>query len=154
MQMNVIFEEYQLFSASISMLPSLYYGTIFPTNYYYNMKSLLLILSLFLLNVSAQVFTKLSETKGEAKDKTYDVLHYKIEISFDETKKMVIGTTTTTFVPYGVNFTAVEFDAEDMTFKSVTMGKKPLKYDSLAASIKIYLDKPYTFKDTVTVSID
>lgn len=102
----------------------------------------------------SQVFTKLSETNGEARDKTYDVLHYKIEISFDESKKMVIGKTTATFVPYQPNFSIVEFDAERMQFTSVKMGKKSLKFDSLAKTIRITLDKAYSYKDTLTVSME
>ena len=96
------------------------------------MKIFLLFSLVFLSSLSAQVFNTLSQINGEARDKSYDVLNYKIEISFDESKKMVIGKTTTTLIPFRSNFTSVEFDAEDMTFKSVTMGKKSLKYDSLA----------------------
>ncbi|MFZ4622197.1 MAG: hypothetical protein ACOYNS_16675, partial [Bacteroidota bacterium] len=95
------------------------------------MKNLLLFVLLFISVLSAQVFTKLTDTNGEARNKSYDVLHYKIEISFDEAKKMVIGRTTTTLVPYSTNLTAVEFDAEDISFSSVTLGKKSLKFDSL-----------------------
>ncbi|MDP1678313.1 MAG: M1 family aminopeptidase [Bacteroidota bacterium] len=102
---------------------------------------------------SAQVFTKLSGTNGEARDKSYDVLHYKIELSFDESKKMVIGKTTITFVPYLTKFRTVEFDAENMNFTSVSMKKKSLRFDSLAATIRITLDKEYSYNDTLTVTI-
>ncbi|MFA5835034.1 MAG: M1 family aminopeptidase [Bacteroidota bacterium] len=118
------------------------------------MKTLLLFFVLLAQVTTAQVFTKLTETNGEARSKTYDVVHYKIEIAFDESKKMVIGKTTTTFVPYASNFSSVEFDAEDITVKNVMMGKKSLKYDSLAKSIKISLEKSYSYKDTLIVSIE
>ena len=111
------------------------------------MKNLLLFFVLLFSYASAQVFTKLAETNGEARNKTYDVIHYKIEIAFDEAKKMVIGKTTTTFVPYASGFSSVEFDAEDITVKNVTMGKKSLKCDSLAKSIKISLDRAYSYKE-------
>lgn len=118
------------------------------------MKKLLFTIFLLVSSAFPQVFTKAAETNGEARDKTIDVLHYKIELSFDEAKKMVIGKTTATFVPYRSNITSVEFDAEDMNFKSVTMGKQSLKFDSLSSTIKIYLGKPYSYHDTVTVSIE
>ena len=118
------------------------------------MKNLLLLLCVIISFSFAQVFTKTSGTNGEARDKSYDVLHYKIELSFDESKKMIIGKTTTTFVPYLTNFRSVEFDAENMNFKSVSMGKKSLAFDSLSTSIRITLDKEYSYKDTLTITIE
>jgi aminopeptidase N len=118
------------------------------------MKILLLFVLFSFSILSAQVFTKLTDTNGEARNKSYDVLHYKIEISFNEAKKMVIGRTTTTLVPYSSNLTAVEFDAEDITFSSVKMGKKPLKFDSLATSVKIMLDRPYSYRETLSISME
>ena len=117
------------------------------------MKILITALVFVVSLASAQVFTKLSESNGEARDKSYDVVHYKIELEFDETNKAVIGTTHTTFVPYGTAFSSLEFDAEDMSFSSVKMGKKLLKFDSLAKSIRITLDREYSFIDTLTISI-
>ncbi len=118
------------------------------------MKKFLLFIFLFATAISAQVFTKLADTNGEARNKSYDVLHYKIEISFDESKKMVIGTTTTTLVPYSTNLNSIEFDAEDITFSTVKLGKKSLKFDSLATSVKITLDKPYSYKDTLSIMME
>jgi aminopeptidase N len=118
------------------------------------MKILLVLLITSWTIAFSQVFTKLTDTNGESRNRSYDVLHYRIELSFDEVKKMVIGRTTTTFVPFHSNFTAVEFDAENMNFHSVTMGKRTLKFDSLATTLKIHLDKPYSAKDTITVTID
>ncbi len=117
------------------------------------MKTFILFTLLFTSSLSAQVFTKLTDTNGEARNKSYDVLHYKIEISFNEAKKMVIGKTTTTLVPYSTNFNSIEFDAEDISFSSVTMGKKSLKFDSLATSVKISLDRSYSYRDTLTVTM-
>jgi aminopeptidase N len=97
---------------------------------------------------SAQVFTKLTDTNGEARNRSYDVLHYAIELSFDEARK------TATIVPFQRSFTMAEFDAENMHFRSVTMNRRPLRYDSLAATIKVYMDKPYSFTDTLSVTIE
>ena len=41
-----------------------------------------------------------------------------------------------------------------MNFKSVTMGTKGLKYDSLEKTIKVYLNKEYSYHDTLSVTIE
>ena len=51
------------------------------------------------LSFSQSVFP-LNNDNGEARDRTYHVLHYKIEVAFDESKKMLIGKVTTTLVPF------------------------------------------------------
>lgn len=115
------------------------------------MKSFLVLFVLMTSVSSAQIFA-VTNANGEARDKTIDVLHYKIELSFDESKKMIIGTTTITFVPFFPELRDAEFDAEDMSFSSVTMGKKSLTYDSLEKSIRVHLGRAYSFHDTVTLS--
>jgi aminopeptidase N len=91
---------------------------------------------------------------GEAPDRTYDVLHYRIEVSFDEPNKQVSGTVTTTLVPFPPSLTDIVFDAEDMRFTSVTLrGKKPLTFDVGKKTLTIHLDKTYSFCDTLAVSI-
>ncbi|MBS4028917.1 MAG: HEAT repeat domain-containing protein [Ignavibacteriales bacterium] len=92
--------------------------------------------------------------KGETRDRTYDVLHYKIEVSFDEPQKKVIGKVTTTLVPFLDNFTTIEFDAERLHIRKVTMGMKSLLFDSLTKTIRIHLDKSYSFNDTLVVSVE
>jgi len=118
------------------------------------MNKLFFLLSFFLSLSFAQVFNTVPEQNGEARNKSYDVLHYKIELSFDESKKMVIGKTTTTFVPYLAVLNSIEFDAENMSFTSVSMKKKTLAFDSLAKTIRIILDKNYSYKDTLTVTME
>src|SRR5712692_7431324 len=91
---------------------------------------------------------------GEARNRTYDVLHYKIEVSFDEQKKMVMGKVTTTLVPFLPDFKTIEFDAEGMEIHHVTLAGKDLKFDVQPKTLAIHLDKGYSFKDTLTVSIE
>ncbi len=105
------------------------------------------------LSISQSVFP-LNHDNGQARDQTYHVLHYKIEVAFDESKKMLFGKVTTTLVPFAAEFTSIEFDAENMNFKNVSLGKKALAFDSLAKTILIHLDKVYSFRDTLTVSIE
>ena len=92
--------------------------------------------------------------QGEAPNRTYDVLHYKIEVSFDEQKKMVMGKVTTTLVPFLPDFTTIEFDAEAMDIQHVWLGKKDLRFDVQPKTLAIHLDKGYSSRDTLTVSIE
>jgi len=91
--------------------------------------------------------------EGEGRNRTYDVVHYRIEVSFDESKKMVFGTTTTTLVPFLPGLATVDFDAEKMTVQSVTMKNLPLKFDVRPKTLAVHLDKPYSPRDTLTLSI-
>ena len=114
---------------------------------------LLLFFSAVSFSFSQSVFP-LNNESGEARDRTYHVIHYKIEVSFDESKKMLMGKVTTTLVPFMSEFTILEFDAENMDFKRVSLGKTMLPFDSLEKTIRIHLDKAYSFRDTLTVSIE
>jgi aminopeptidase N len=92
--------------------------------------------------------------QGEARNKTYHVLHYNIEVSFDEPKKTVFGKVTTTLVPLLPEIRSIAFDAEEMTFKKVMLGKKEEPFDVEPKSIVINLDKAYSFNDTLTFTIE
>jgi aminopeptidase N len=91
---------------------------------------------------------------GEARNKTYDVLHYRIEVSFDESKKMVIGKVTTTLVPYLPVFDVVDFDAEEMQIQRVQLRGNDLKFTEGPKNLLIHLDRTYSFRDTITVSVE
>ncbi|MGA7161852.1 MAG: M1 family aminopeptidase [Bacteroidota bacterium] len=116
-------------------------------------KFLLLFFSIVSVSFSQSLFP-VSDDNGEARNRAYHVLHYKIEVSFDESKKMVFGKVTTTLVPFTAEFTSLDFDAENMNFKNVSLGQTALPFDSLAKTIRIHLDKTYSFRDTLTVSIE
>ena len=107
-------------------------------------KFLLLFFSLVSFSFSQSLFP-VSDENGEARDRTYHVLHYKIEVSFDESKKMVFGKVTTTLVPFMAEFTSLEFDAENMNFKNVSLGKK-------GASVRfIGKNDPYSSRQNVFI---
>ncbi len=92
---------------------------------------------------------------GETPNRTYDVIHYKIEIKLDDTAKSVVGKVTTTFVPLSTALKTVVFDAGDMNIKSVKDEKgKELKFTSTSASVSIELDKPHSYRDTLQAAIE
>jgi aminopeptidase N len=91
---------------------------------------------------------------GEARSRTYDVLHYRIEVSFDEPNRKVIGRVTTSLVPFLQEFTSIAFDAEQMQIQRVTMGKKELRFEVEPKTLVIHLDRAYSLLDTLTVSVE
>ncbi len=91
---------------------------------------------------------------GEARSRTYDVLHYRIEVSFDEPNRKVLGRVTTSLVPFLQEFTSIAFDAEQMQIQKVTMGKKELRFEVEPKTLVIHLDRAYSLLDTLTVSVE
>jgi aminopeptidase N len=113
----------------------------------------LCILALPLLSRAQSVFPVRDE--GEARNRTFHVVHYKIEVSFDEQKKMVNGKAAITLVPFLSEFKNVELDAEQLDIHSVTVGAdKPVRYEVEPKMLVVHLDKPYSYGDTITVSIE
>src|SRR5262245_57069649 len=59
----------------------------------------------------------------------YDVQHYRIALSFDWSKKLVIGETTVRLRPFDSGFKEVELDAGDMNINDVKLDSGgPLKF--------------------------
>ena len=91
--------------------------------------------------------------EGEEPSRDYHVIHYRIEVSFDEAAKSVSGTTTTTLTPFLPGLTTIELDAEKLIVLSVTLGKTPLRFTVLPKKLAITLDRPHDPGDTLTVSV-
>jgi aminopeptidase N len=93
--------------------------------------------------------------EGEARDRFFDVLHYRIEVSLDEPRRMVVGKVTTTLVPFPAVLNSVEFDAEEMLISRVSLaGGRSLTYEVKPTSIVIRLDRSYSYRDTLAISIE
>ncbi len=90
--------------------------------------------------------------EGETRSRAYHVVHYRIEVSFDEAQRKVIGKVSTTLVPFLPALQHVVFDAEEMSIKSVTLRSgTPLTYTVGPKTLDIALDHPYSYRDTLTV---
>jgi aminopeptidase N len=91
--------------------------------------------------------------RGEARDRSYDVLHYRIEVSFDEPRRTVMGKVTTTLVPFQPEFRTLVFDAEEMQIQKVTTRSgSSLPFVQGPSTVTITLDRAYSMRDTVEVS--
>jgi aminopeptidase N len=83
----------------------------------------------------------------------YDVQHYVIRVSFDQTKKQVYGDTTVSLKPLAANFREFDLDAVDLAFESVKLDATgvDLKYKTDGKSVHIKLDRAYAPDETVSV---
>ena len=108
--------------------------------------SVALLLSLVAVAAQAQSVFPVRDTSGETRNRSYNVLHYKIDVSIDDRKKSVDGTVTTTLVPFFPQFRTIEFDAEKMAIRRVWMGSKTLEFKVLPKTLDIQLDKGYSYE--------
>ena len=93
--------------------------------------------------------------EGEARDRVFDVLHYRIEVSFDEPGRMVLGKVTTTLVPFPAALNSLEFDAEEMLISRVSIaGGRSLAYEVKPKTVVVRLDRSYSYRDTLAISIE
>lgn len=86
-----------------------------------------------------------------------DILHTKLEVSFDWNKEYLFGQATITAKPYFYPTDILELDARGMEIKQVALvtgGRKALNYTYENDQLRIQLDKIYTNKEEYTVFID
>jgi aminopeptidase N len=88
--------------------------------------------------------------------RTNDVIHTKLEVSFDYSKRYLYGKATITLRPYFYPVNSVQLDAQGMEIKEVLLVKNPdlkeLKNQKDEKSAVLVSDQPaiqYTYKDNV-----
>lgn len=91
---------------------------------------------------------------GEEPNRAFHVIHYKIEVSFDEAARSVTGRTTTTLEVLTPDLAALEFDAENLRVSRVTLGGAPLAFDVRPKKLAVTLDRPRAGGDTLTLSVE
>ena len=100
-----------------------------------------------------EIFT--ANEPGETRNRSYHVLHYKIEVTLHNATKSLDGTVTTTFVPLLPGLRTVVFDAGAMTIKRVTDSKgNELRFTSNPSRLSIDLGRPYSYDDKITVAVE
>jgi aminopeptidase N len=89
------------------------------------------------------------------RERTYDVIHYQLNITIDEKSKTISGTNTITLVPIRSKLYAVKLDAADLIVSEVSLGHRNLKYEVAKAKeyLLITLDKFYTPSDTLHLTV-
>ena len=86
-----------------------------------------------------------------------DIIHTKLDVSFNWEKQYLYGKATITLKPYFYPIKEITLDAKGFDVKEVSLLKnptQPLKFDYDKKQIKISLDKEYTRNDTLKIYID
>lgn len=114
----------------------------------------------FLATAVILVFTAFSASAQRPRadfnrPQTFDAQHYVIRVSFDRSKKTVIGDTTVTVKPLNADFRILELDAIGLGIQSVKLdpANTDLAYKTLDGKIVITLDRPYGPQDNVSVRV-
>ena len=115
---------------------------------YYRPLIILLLSVICAFSIAAQPAKKKS-----SRERTYDVQHYTIRISFDRENKIIFGDSIVQLKPLKNNFNRIELDAADMRFESVQFesGNKDIPFKTTDDKIYLTLDKSYSTKDLISV---
>ena len=114
------------------------------------------------VEVNASVSPKKKEYRAST-TRMNDLLHTKLEVSFDWGKSYLFGKATLKLKPYFYSVSKLYLNARGMDIKEVALlefngdkqtGKKALKYSYENDSIKIELDKEYTNNETYFVWVE
>lgn len=88
----------------------------------------------------------------------HDLIHTRLEVSFDWAKRELIGNAQITLKPHFYSQKMLYLDARGMDIKAVNLmhrgSLQELGYEYRNDSICITMDRPYTARDTFKVSID
>jgi aminopeptidase N len=85
----------------------------------------------------------------------YHVVHYKLQVSFEEEHKKVLGSTSITLTPLVQKMDSVVFDAVDMNVEHVALRSSTyLRFRNRSPLLVVYFDQTYSFMDTMTVVVD
>ena len=91
-----------------------------------------------------------------AYNRTHDLLHTRLDLSFDWAREMVIGKATLKLKPIFKPSRTLVLDAKNFNFKSITMNGSPLKYtyEGDKQTVSIDLGRDYTRDQEYTIVLD
>lgn len=107
-----------------------------------------------------QVVVEKNEPVYQAsKTRVIDLLHTKLEVSFDWEKQFLLGKANLTLTPYFYNLSTFQINAKGMEIKSVTQidtaGRAtPVQYSYDSTFITVSFPKSLTRKDTIELAIE
>ena len=111
---------------------------------------------LFLLNIFILIPVLGQEPTPKehfARERTFDVLHYKLNITIDEKKRTCTGDVTMRLVPLRLQFDRIQLDAGPMTISDVMIGARRVAFTHHGDTLEINSEKPYGLRDTLAVKI-
>ena len=120
------------------------------------MKFKLLLLCCFLaFGVSfAQENEQINTAYRAEREKVNDLVHTKLKVSFDYSKRYLLGEAWITLEPHFYSVNELELDAKSMLIHKITSAGKDLKYEYDGNKLKIKLGNTYGKGDQYTVYIN
>ena len=95
--------------------------------------------------------------KHYGRDRTVDVLHYRLELTFDPARSEVRGTTSITLSPLYDGLSVLELDAGPMQIDEVSLalveGSERLAFRHDGEKLRIELPPGYGADDTITIDV-
>ena len=120
-------------------------------------RSLLPILSFILATIQlaqAQPVDIYSRPRQAERSRTYDALHYRIHLTFDEAAKSFRGENTITLTPLHDGFQEVVLDAETFIVDAVTdAGGRALAFEQPPHQLIIRFPETHAYGDTLTFTV-
>jgi len=87
------------------------------------------------------------------RERTYDVLHYKLNLTFDVKGKTCRGVATVRLVPLRPNLDEIDLDAVNLNVTRVEFEDAPLDFNLSGDTLAIALGKPHGLRDTLSLAI-
>ncbi len=111
--------------------------------------------SLYIILVSIIFLAKLQaqEIYHGSTTKSFDLIHTKLSLTPDWSKKQLIGNANLTLKPWFYDSDRLELDAKSFEIIEIVLNNKPLAFDYNGLKINIVLDKMYTNTDTLNLQI-
>jgi aminopeptidase N len=101
----------------------------------------------------AQEDSKINSEYRAEKEKVNDLVHTKLKVSFDYSKRHLLGEAWITLKPHFYNVKEVELDAKAMLIHKVTKNGKDLKYEYDDKKLRIELSNTYSKDENYTIYI-
>ena len=87
------------------------------------------------------------------RERSYHVVHYRLNIEINEKEKTCEGDVSITFVPLRAQFDQLRLDAAEMKITHARLESKKLNYELRGESLFVDLDKVYGLDDTLTLTV-
>lgn len=88
-----------------------------------------------------------------ARERTYDVLHYRLNIDVNEKKKTCEGDVTISLLPLREEFDSLVLDAGTMSIDDIRLEGRAISHRHEGESLVLHLDKAYSLSDTLRLQI-
>lgn len=92
-------------------------------------------------------------TQHYARTRSYDVLHYILDIAINSSEQTCAGDVTIRLVPLRTQFDRIQLDAGPMTISNVRIGARRVSFTHTGDTLAIETGKPYGLQDTIVLTI-